>query len=176
MIIEKITLKDFDVKSEEGKNVIYVFNLKYHDVLSFIWKNIDMFHEPPNGDARIVFHLKKRGYIILNQSFLEDINTPLETLEGTFDFMFIFNQSILSREYVEVKKDELFYDITDVVKKIKEVRYSENNKENADYIELFKEIGRISSYELNEDMNPSKVAYNLSTINAIVSNYLKFNN
>ena len=175
MIIEKITLKDFDVKSEEGKNVIYVFNLKYHDVLSFIWKNIDMIYEPPNRDT-IVFHLKKRGYVILNQSFLKDMNTPLETSEGIF--MNIFNEylDIVSCEYVEFTKDELFYDITDVVKKIKEVKYSEKNKENADYIELFKEIKKLSSYELNEDMNPSNVAYNLSTINAMVSNYLKFNN
>jgi len=42
-----------------------------------------------------------------------------------------------------------------------------------DCIELFEEIEKLSSYEINQDMNPSKVAYNLSTINVIVNNYLK---
>ncbi len=55
----------------------------------------------------------------------------------------------------------------------KDAKYSKNNKANTDYIKLFKEIALISSYELNKDMNPSKIAYNLGKINSLATNYLE---
>jgi hypothetical protein len=189
MKLEKITIANFEVnKSEDGGYSLVVYDHKYSDVIGFVNKNIDMIHEVEDR-YNIICNLKLHGYARIGD--LSCIR--VQHFMGDFTlYMNIFNSSctIVTSELIDFKKGEFFYDITDVVKKIKEVKYSTEKKLNADeeeiikqqgvlffnkhdYIELFEEIEKLSSYEINQEMNPSKVAYNLSTINAIVNNYLK---
>lgn len=173
MKIEKITPKDFDVLHGDDGFSISVYNNKYRDAISFVQKNHEYFGNKifESGDM-IVLNLKERGYQTISQSFLDHIN-GFEECFGLL--MNIFNESLDVSYNVcfTFTNDDLFYDITDIVYEIKKAKYSKNNKANTDYIKLFKEIALISSYELNKDMNPSKIAYNLGKINSLATNYLE---
>jgi len=163
MKIETIRESDFSViKNADESITVLSFNHKYTDVIKSIAKKID-YIQYPHGNNRAFFSLEKMIYALFPEDYI------FFAYDGKHDCFFInLNKNI--DEYKTISLGDLFYDITNIVIAIKKIL---NVNCDIKVVDLFEEIQTLSSYELNQDMNPSKVAYNLSTINAIVNNYLK---
>lgn len=170
MKLKKVSPDDFLVRKIGEKTSIEFNNQRNRAVISFVHKYIDGIVEPLSINGIIIFNLNRHAYTVLRSPTLFCMNY-FQNIDSTLRF--INGDGHITVDSFVVNNNDVFYDITDVVKKIKDVKYSENNKSNTDYIKLFKEIALISSYELNKDMNPSKIAYNLGKINSLATNYLE---